>query len=225
LLCDRAQRFGLDLAQPSTLMLVEWDDLEAGQAARRLRASQREASAIFDDIDGVLTILCATAKADDLRRTIADLAGRAVSRRATAASCRARLRRSRSVPRRTRLRRALPVLARMGVQGHLVAQAEMALYATLFETHDQASLAAFLESTIGALLSHDRKRGSELADTLLCHFDCNQNAKAAAQRLGIHVNTVRQRLATIADLLGDWSDAVRALEIHVALRLWSLADR
>ena len=68
-----------------------------------------------------------------------------------------------------------------------------------------------------------RTRGTELAATLLSYFDCNQNAKVAAHRLGIHVNTVRQRLATIEDLLGDWNNAVRALEIHVALRLWSLA--
>ena len=99
----------------------------------------------------------------------------------------------------------------------------MALYATLFETHDQASLAAFLDATIGVLTTQDHKRGSELATTLLSYFDCNQNAKLAAQRLGIHVNTVRQRLATIEDLVGDWSShAVRALEIHIALRLWSL---
>jgi DNA-binding PucR family transcriptional regulator len=110
----------------------------------------------------------------------------------------------------------------MGVQGHLVAQTEMTLYATLFETLDQAGLAAFLETSIGALTAHDRKRGSELAATLLAYFDCNQNAKLAAQQLAIHVNTVRQRLATIEDLVGDWSNAVKALEIHVALRLWNL---
>jgi len=63
----------------------------------------------------------------------------------------------------------------------------------------------------------------ELAVTLLAYFDSNQNAKTTAQRLGIHVNTVRQRLATIEDLLGHWGSAARALEIHMALRLWSLS--
>ncbi len=38
--------------------------------------------------------------------------------------------------------------------------------------------------------------------------------------LGIHVNTVRQRLASAQALIGDWRDGSRALEIHVALRLW-----
>jgi hypothetical protein len=36
------------------------------------------------------------------------------------------------------------------------------------------------------------------------------------------VNAVRQRLATLEDLIGHWGHATRALEIHVALRLWSL---
>jgi DNA-binding PucR family transcriptional regulator len=108
------------------------------------------------------------------------------------------------------------------VQGRIVGQHELAIYSTLFETHDRASLASFLDATIGPLLSHDQKRGSDLAATLLAWFDCNQNARTTAQRMGIHVNTVRQRLATVEDLLGHWGHASRALELHIALRLWSL---
>jgi hypothetical protein len=37
------------------------------------------------------------------------------------------------------------VLRRIGVNGQVVGQNELALYSTLFETHDQASLSAFLE--------------------------------------------------------------------------------
>lgn len=222
LLCERAQRSGVDLSQANSLLLVEMEELEAGQAVRRLRASPLASCAIFDDIDGVLTLLCPTTRAEEARKTIAELA-----RERGAGSYRGIVSRPLPLPKDLpavylTLRRALPVLGRMGIRGHLVAQAEMTLYATLFETHDQAGLAAFLDATIGPLTAHDQKRGSELAATLLSYFDCNQNAKVAAQRLGIHVNTVRQRLATITDLLGDWSNAVRALEIHVALRLWSL---
>jgi len=123
------------------------------------------------------------------------------------------------------LRRALAVLGRIGVENRVISQNELALYSTLFETHDQASLADFTNATIGPLILHDHKRGSQLALTLLRYFGCNQNAKVTARILGIHVNTVRQRLATIESLLGDWSTESRALEIHVALRLWSLGVR
>jgi DNA-binding PucR family transcriptional regulator len=104
----------------------------------------------------------------------------------------------------------------------MIGQNELALYSSLFETHDAASLGQFLEATIGPLLAHDRKRGAALGATLLCYFDCRQNASATAQRLDIHVNTVRQRLATVEHLLGPWDQAARALEIHIALRLWQL---
>jgi DNA-binding PucR family transcriptional regulator len=120
------------------------------------------------------------------------------------------------------LRRALAVLKRIGVQGHVVEQNELEMYSTLFETHDRASLVHYLDATIGALTAHDRRRQSELAHTLLCYFDNGQNAKVTAQQLDIHVNTVRQRLATIEELLGYWGHASRVLEIHVALRLWNL---
>jgi DNA-binding PucR family transcriptional regulator len=59
--------------------------------------------------------------------------------------------------------------------------------------------------------------------TLLSYFDSNQNAKTTATRLGIHVNTVRQRLANVEQLLGYWGSPSRTLEIQVALRLWSLS--
>jgi DNA-binding PucR family transcriptional regulator len=117
------------------------------------------------------------------------------------------------------------VLGRIGVGNQVIGQNELALYSTLFETHDQASLSEFIDALIGPLIRHDRTRGSELALTLLRYFGCNQNAKTTARRLGIHVNTVRQRLTTIETLLGGWSDAPRALEIHIALRLWSLGTR
>jgi len=198
------------------------DAPNAAYAARRLRAGQLLPDVVFDEIDGVLVLLFATTKAQDVRRTVTQLA-----RQSPASAYRGIVSRPTAQVREwpalyLALRRALPVLQRIGIEGQIVGQGEMALYSTLFESHDRASLQAFLETTIGALTAHDQKRGSGLALTLLSYFDCNQNAKLAAQKLGIHVNTVRQRLATIEELLGHWGSATRALEIHIALRLWSL---
>jgi DNA-binding PucR family transcriptional regulator len=222
-MADRAARLGLDLTQPLALLLLEMDEPSAAYAARRLRAfPPQEHAALVDEIDGLLVVLCSATRAPELRQAVAQWARheigalfRGVLSRpvATAAEIPAVY---------ATLRRALGVLGRMGVQGHVIGQNELALYSTLFETHDRTSLATFLDTTIGALTSHDRKRNTELAATLLCYFDHGQNAKSTAQRLGIHVNTVRQRLATIEDLIGAWGNATRALELHVALRLWGL---
>lgn len=39
------------------------------------------------------------------------------------------------------------------------------------------------------------------------------------KRLGVHVNTVRQRLDVLREALGGWDDPIKALELHLALRL------
>jgi hypothetical protein len=224
LLANQAERHGIDLGQPLSLMLIEMDGPSAGYAARRFRTLTPLTNVLIDDIDGILVTLCVATRALDVRQTISSWA-----RLESGGPHRGVLSRPVSGPAEVpalyaTLKRALVVLRRIGVHGRIVGQNELALYSTLFETHDEASLTAFLDATIGALISHDRKRTSELATTLLTYFDSNQNAKLTAQRLQIHVNTVRQRLATIEDLLGHWGNASRALEIHMALRLWSLGS-
>lgn len=228
---DRAERFGLDLSQPISLMVVEMTQPKPGFWSRRLRSGANADAAglglgavdhVMDEIDGVLAIVCGATKAQDVlasfsafaRRELGDAYRGVLSRPVQSAAEMPAL--------YAALRRALPVLGRLGMRGSIVGQNEMALYSVLFETHDEASLHTFLHATIGAVMSHDRKRGAELTSTLLAYFDCNQNAKTTAARLGIHVNTVRQRLASTEELLGHWGSASRALEIHVALRLWSL---
>jgi sugar diacid utilization regulator len=222
LLTNRAERLGVDLSQPLTLMLLETDGPSAGHAARRLRTLQLLPGALVDEIDGILVVLCGACRSIEAQQTVTDWA-----RREFRAAHRGVVSRPVSAPAAiptlyATLKRALPLLGRIGIQGHLVGQDELALYSTLFESHDQASLANFLDATIGPLTAHDRKRGAELTTTLLVYFDSNQNAKTTAQRLRIHVNTVRQRLATIESLLGHFGEASRTLELHIALRLWRL---
>ncbi|MDT7835078.1 helix-turn-helix domain-containing protein [Aquabacterium sp. OR-4] len=221
-LVNRAERFGLDLMQPLTLVLAEIDKPGASYAARRLLQLGSLERCLVDEIDGNLVVLCNATRSLELRQSLgawgrreAGDAHRGVLSRPTASLA--------ELPALyTTLRRALGVLGRLGVQGRLVGQNELALYSTLFETHDPHSLGEFLQACIGPLLEHDRKRGTDLASTLLCYFESSQNAKTAAQRLDIHVNTVRYRLATAEELLGHWGQAARALELHMALRLWSL---
>lgn len=222
LLADRAERHGLDLTRPLSLMLIEPGAPGAGYAARRLRTTEPRLQALVDEIDGVLVVLCRAAEEAEVRQRIAS--GTAAP---AGAGHRGIVSRPVTGPAEIpalfgALRRGLAVLGRLGVQGCVVGQNELALYAALFETHDNASLTEFLEAAVGPLVAHDRRRGTELAPTLLAFLDANRNATLTAQRLGIHANTVRQRLAAVDGLLGDWDQPARALEIHVALRLRSL---
>jgi DNA-binding PucR family transcriptional regulator len=219
---DRSERFGLDLGQPLALVLAELDGPSTSYAVRRLLQMGPLGPCLIDDIDGNLVILCGASHAVEVQQALSTWARReagtvhrgVLSRPVGSAAELPAL--------HATLRRALGVLKRLGVNDRLVGQNELALYSTLFETHDATSLGEFVDASIGPLLAQDRKRGTDLGATLLCYFDCHQNAKTTAQRLDIHVNTVRQRLATVENLLGPWEQAARALEIHIALRLWSL---
>ena len=221
-LADRAGQHGIDLARPIALVIVEMDRPRADYAARRFANVALGANAVADDIDGALVVLCGASAAHDVRQAVSTWVGQELKAVHRGVVSRPVAQPAELPALYAALRRALAVLGRLGVQGRIVGQHELAIYSTLFETQDRASLASFLEATIGPLLTHDQKRGSDLAATLLAWFDCNQNARTTAQRMGIHVNTVRQRLATIEDLLGHWGHASRALDIHIALRLWSL---
>lgn len=223
-LAGNAERFGLDFGAPVTLMLIELDSPGAAYAVRRLLQTGVMDRCLVDELDGVLAVICATTRVLETRQAFSDWA-----RREAGVTYRGVVSRPAALPGElpalyAAIKRALGVLGRLGVRGQLVSQNELALYSTLFETHDLGSLEEFLETSIGPLLSYDRKRNTELAATMLCYLDCNQNAKLTAQRLNLHVNTVRQRLTSIENLLGHWGQATRALEIHVALRLWSLKD-
>lgn len=45
-------------------------------------------------------------------------------------------------------------------------------------------------------------RGAALAETVLTYVECGLNARLAAERLGIHLNTVHNRLGRVVELLG-----------------------
>ena len=82
---------------------------------------------------------------------------------------------------------------------------------------------AFVTDTIGALLEYDRRRGTALVRTLESYFDAGANAVRAAEALHVHVNTVTQRIARIAQVLGaGWQRPDRSLELQLALRLHRL---
>ncbi len=80
----------------------------------------------------------------------------------------------------------------------------------------------FIDATIGVLLAHDQARGTKLASSLLMYFDLGCNAKEAAARLEVHVNTLNNRLATASALLGAFDMPGRRLSLHLALQLHEL---
>lgn len=78
----------------------------------------------------------------------------------------------------------------------------------------------YVTAVLGPVLDYDHDRGSDLVGTLAAYFAAGSSPRHAAGELHVHVNTVAQRLARVAALLGeDWQHPDRALEIQLALRL------
>ena len=67
-------------------------------------------------------------------------------------------------------------------------------------------------------LDGDDKRSRKLRETLGAYFASGQNAAATAARLGVHEQTVAQRLSAVEDRTGH-SVASRRAELETALRL------
>lgn len=81
---------------------------------------------------------------------------------------------------------------------------------------DERSAREFVELELGYLGSSER--AAVLKQTLLAYFSCAQNAAATAAALGVHEQTVGQRLRAAEELIGCPVNSRRA-ELETALRI------
>src|SRR5699024_8253344 len=116
------------------------------------------------------------------------------------------------------------VLPRLGIKHGLHAALEFMPYLALFGERPQATR-EFLDKMIGNLLRRDKSKNSNLSRTLLTYLDLNASQVRTAESLHIHVNTVKQRLSAISNILGDdWATTDKAFRLHVALRIHFAAN-
>ncbi|MGW0970727.1 helix-turn-helix domain-containing protein [Streptomyces sp. NPDC002516] len=97
-----------------------------------------------------------------------------------------------------------------------------ALYAMIFDTERARELDRFIADSIGPLLDYDRRRGTDLVDTLSAYYVHRANVAATARALYVHVNTLLKRLDRADSVLGlDWRRE-NDLELQLGLRLHQL---
>jgi DNA-binding PucR family transcriptional regulator len=68
--------------------------------------------------------------------------------------------------------------------------------------HADATAARVVAPRVQRLLDDDRRHDGVLVDTLTAYVDADLNVVRAAQRLGVHPNTVHYRLGRIGQLAG-----------------------
>lgn len=216
---------GVSLSWPATILLVACDDGFAAHLPQAVRAAVSGRHAIGAAYNGDLAVVTsgddwmalarriATALEDSGRQPYNIVASQPVSDAAAAAA------------EYRKLRRSLALLRNLGQSGRVVPETTLSLYGLLFDGQGEEAARAFVAQTIGSLLDHDRRRKAQLAPTLYAYFETGRSLQRAADMLGIHVNTMRQRLDSIAALCPDWVEANRGLELHMALRLHTLSER
>ncbi len=123
-------------------------------------------------------------------------------------------------------RQALLLGRRMQGVGHQTLFGELGVYRLIFAAEALPEMTDLYSQTLGALLNYDRQNNSGLIGTLDAFFAANGSPKEAAERLGVHRNTVLYRLDRIREITGyDLEDSGLRLRLHLALHIhFALGD-
>ncbi|NWJ25339.1 GAF domain-containing protein [Rhizobium sp. RM] len=213
---------GTSLSWPISVMLVELVDITSAQASSALRSLLAGRDTISAEFNGDLAIITNALEPERLARRISEKLEETFGQKSTIVisdliSCLDKVPAAYEA-----LRRCISLIHGLEQRGRVVFEKSFAVYGLLFQNKGDDTITAFLKTSVGALVEQDEKRKSQLAVTLLAYFDTGRSVQKAAEVLGIHVNTMRQRLDTISQINPDWSDPSKSLEVHVALRLHAL---
>lgn len=96
----------------------------------------------------------------------------------------------------------------------------MGAYRIMSRCGDHAELRGFVQDHLGEVISYDAARATELVSTLEAFLEEGCNAQAAADKLFVHVNTLKYRLGRVERLAGiDLAIAETRFNLGLALRI------
>nr|WP_296771213.1 GAF domain-containing protein [Rhodococcus sp. (in: high G+C Gram-positive bacteria)] len=117
------------------------------------------------------------------------------------------------------------VLMTLGREGEVSSARGLGIYRILLSHLAREHLDELTEEQLGPLLAEQNKRGVPLMESLSVYLAHGRHHSATASSLGVHVNTLYQRLDAIDRLIGkDWRDPDKALDLQVLMRLRRSAD-
>lgn len=120
--------------------------------------------------------------------------------------------------------RAQSLLHALGREGEGAAIDELGIVGAALAGATREQLNDVVDRALGALLDYDARHGAALLSTVECYFNEGQSPPATARRLGVHVNTLYQRLERIDAVLGGscWRISHGALNMQMALQLYRM---
>jgi hypothetical protein len=119
-------------------------------------------------------------------------------------------------------REASQALTRVAESGGVLSLPDLSAFEYLTLRRDDVAR-RLIAPEIERFVAEDRAHGGQLIETLLAYAEADLNAKAAAEKLLIHVNTAHYRLGRIAEKTGcDLRRLSDVIDLLIAVRL---ADR
>jgi sugar diacid utilization regulator len=119
--------------------------------------------------------------------------------------------------------RVVQVLEALERGGSWATVAELGIFGQMLGRAERGELHGFLARVLGPVRDYDERRCAGLEATVRAYLSEAGHLGNSAQRLGIHVNTLYQRLERLDDVLGaGWRRGDRRLELEVAVRLDAL---
>ena len=114
----------------------------------------------------------------------------------------------------------MDALLTLGRVGTVVTAEQLGIYRVLLNHTGRRELEAQFDEALGAVIAEQKRRNLPMLATLKAFLDHGCRAAPTARTLGVHVNTLYQRIALLDRLLGpDWRQPPRSLDLHVLLRL------
>jgi DNA-binding PucR family transcriptional regulator len=116
-------------------------------------------------------------------------------------------------------RHARELAARRPGPVHVITGAEVTSHVALLAAVPDEVRRAFAARVLEPVLDYDARTGAGLRETLEAFLECSGSWSRAAQRLHLHVNTVRYRIGRVEELTGrNLAELADRVDVYLALR-------
>ena len=235
---SRARRLGLPLATAMRMLVIDFPDrpdrsgeLSAeSHRAVTLLAAQQDVAAHIVAVGGGLVCLVPQESGKDTERVgrlahrIADMLGRSFGRAPIVVlgeACTGPEALAKEWERCWRMIRIARAFGRSGAMG----VPDLGPLPMLIGAADSADVRSFIDGAIGEVIEYDQKHSSSYLETLTAYVRAGCRSQPCADAMGLHVTTLRYRLARITDLFGiEVETPEQRFAIELALKLHSLIE-
>jgi len=100
---------------------------------------------------------------------------------------------------------------------------DLGVYRYLYKIARMDDLRDMYQDQVGRIANYDRRKGTDLLDTLEIYLECAGNLTKTSNRLFVHRNTLIQRLERLQSLCEiDVQERANWLTLQVAIKVYKL---